>query len=59
MHILGTKRDSRDRRVPVLFTPTIPSPATAIGFAQALRKVTDVEPYDARRTYAHWLEEAG
>ena len=46
--------------VPRIFIPTPPSTETQNGFAQALRKVrTDVQPYDARKTFAGWMEEAG
>ena len=46
--------------VPRIYTPTPPSTETQNGFAQALRKVrTDVQPYDARKTFAGWMEEAG
>ena len=61
VRILGTKRDARRRDVPLVYAPSVPSTETPNGFAQALRKATggDVAPYDARRTYIHWLEEAG
>ena len=64
IHITGTKTEkkttARVRKVPQIFTPTPPSTKTPSGFAQALRKVrTDVVPYDGRRTFAHWMEEAG
>jgi integrase len=56
----GTKTKASKRKVPRLFTPTLPSTETQNGFAQALRKVrTDVRPYDARKTFAHRMEEAG
>jgi integrase len=46
--------------VPRLFVPTLPSTETQNGFSQALRKVrTDVRPYDARKTFAHWMEQTG
>ncbi len=56
----GTKTKASKRKVPRLWTPTPPSTETLNGFAQALRKVrTDVKPYDARKTFAGWMEEAG
>ena len=61
VRILGTKRDARKRDVPLVCAPVVPSTKTSSGFAQALRKVTggDVQPYDGRRTFMHWMEEAG
>ena len=56
----GTKTKASNRKVPRIYTPTPPSTETQNGFAQALRKVrTDVQPYDARKTFAGWMEEAG
>ena len=61
IRILGTKRDARKRDVPLICAPVVPTTKTPSGFAQALRKVTggDVQPYDGRRTFMHWMEEAG
>ncbi len=61
VRILGTKREARKRDVPLICAPVVPSTKTSSGFAQALRKVTggDVQPYDGRRTFMHWMEEAG
>ncbi|MCH8873807.1 hypothetical protein IH824_13725 [candidate division KSB1 bacterium] len=61
VRILGTKRDARKRDVPLVCAPVVPITKTSSGFAQALRKVTggDVQPYDGRRTFMHWMEEAG
>jgi integrase len=58
--IHGTKREGRDRIVPRVTTPVRPLilyPA----FRRHLLEATDgaVTPYDARRSFAHWLEEAG
>ena len=61
VRILGTKREARKRDVPLVFAPARPDTKTGWSFAQALRKLTngDVQPYDARRTFIHWMEEAG
>ncbi|MCZ6918824.1 MAG: hypothetical protein O7I93_18765, partial [Gemmatimonadetes bacterium] len=59
--IMGTKRADRKRKVPRIWTPTRPTPETPGGFAKALVKATGgaVVPYDGRRTFMHWMEEAG
>ena len=60
IHIMGTKTDSRNRKVPRICTPQQPTPQSASGFAKALLKASggSAKPYDARRTFSHWLEEA-
>lgn len=60
VHIKGTKRESRDREVPLvgeLASPFVGYPA----FRRALLKASDgrVRVYDLRRSYANWLEAAG
>jgi integrase len=69
--IAGTKRAARVREIPKLFPcaiyagETIAKPGiTATSFARALniaRVATGIDcaPYDLRRTFAHWLEQAG
>jgi integrase len=58
--IHGTKREGRSR-----VAPRITSPVRALilypAFRRHLLDATDgtVRPYDARRSFAHWLEEAG
>lgn len=60
LHIDGTKRAGRDRDVPLVRAPSAPTihPRT---FTDNLRDRTNrqIQPYDLRRTYAHWLESAG
>ena len=60
IHIMGTKREARDRKVPRIFTPVKPLVRQPTTFSHALTRATDgtVQPYDARRTFSHWLEEA-
>ena len=60
VHIMGTKTDSRNRKVPRIYTPRHPTPQSPSGFAKALLKASGgaVTPYDGRRTFLHWLEEA-
>jgi len=56
--IHGTKRKGRERIVPrftTVFRPTIKYPA----FRKALAAISDLTPYDLRRSYANWLESAG
>jgi hypothetical protein len=55
--IHGTKRDARDRIVPIVATPS----RRGMGwtqFATALEPF-GLQPYDARRGFAHLMEEAG
>lgn len=71
VHIQGTKRKDRNRMIPKLFPcaiydgETIPRPAiTLSSFARALNIVRvatgiEVAPYDLRRTFGNWLEQAG
>jgi integrase len=71
VHIDGTKRASRVRDIPKLFPcalydhETIPKPSiTPTSFARALRIARvatgiDCTPYDLRRTFGNWLEQAG
>ena len=60
IHIMGTKREARDRKVPRICTPTMPLLRQPTTFNHALTKATNgtVQPYDARRTFLHWMEEA-
>lgn len=59
LRIHGTKRESRDRLVPWLLE--IPRPRhQAATLRKALRKhQKGLTPYVGRRTFAHWMEEAG
>lgn len=71
VHINGTKRESRDRDIPKIFPcaiyegATLSRPAiTFTSFARALniaRAASGIEcaPYDLRRTFANWMEQAG
>ena len=61
IHILGTKRTGRDRKVPRLCTPKEPLFEHPTAFSRALKAATNgsVQPYDARRTFMFWMEEAG
>jgi integrase len=69
LHISGTKRKGRVRDVPVVFPErfagasgdkTLTTEYRARKFAEALQKASGgrVQPYDLRRTYANWLEDA-
>ena len=56
LRIHGKKRSGRDRLVP-LITDVEPPTITKWGFTTALRRSGfDVTPYDARRTFAYWME---
>lgn len=57
--IYGTKRAGRVRAVPRVADVAAPR-GSADGFRHALAKVSPtVKPYDLRRTFANWMEEAG
>ncbi len=60
IHITGTKREARDRKVPRICTPSKPKVKHPASFNAALTRATNgtVQPYDGRRTFSHWLEEA-
>jgi hypothetical protein len=71
VHVHGTKREPRDRKIPKLFpTPLWPHPVlkrstiTVKSFGRAFRaaakeaKLT-CSPLDMRRSFANWLEAAG
>jgi len=55
--IHGTKRESRERVIPCIEAPQQPQYLYA-AFRKALSK-HGLQPYDGRRTFARWLEEAG
>ena len=57
VHIAGTKREGRDRNVPRLRPPS-PPVAWEGRFRRLLSEASGgaVQPYDLRRSYAHWME---
>jgi len=57
----GTKREARERAVPDLGRCSAPPALGRQAFEDRLAEVTGgaFTPYDLRRTYANWLEEAG
>lgn len=59
IEILGQKRPARNRVVPLIVQPPA-APMTADGYTVAVKRAQlGVAPYDARRSYARWLEEVG
>jgi hypothetical protein len=57
LEIHGHKRAARERVVPLIVVPPPPVGRPA-GFAEALERLAcGVTPYDARRSYARWLDE--
>ena len=60
VHIEGTKRESRVRDVPLIFPPAVPRIHRRT-FEDKLRERTSraMTPYDLRRTFANWMEQAG
>jgi integrase len=59
--IFGTKREARERSVPDLGRCSEPPALSRQAFEDRLSEQTGgaFQPYDLRRTYANWLEEAG
>lgn len=59
IHITGEKRKGRVRDVPLLMRVAVPAMHERT-FTDKMRERTNrkLQPYDLRRTYAHWLEEA-
>ncbi len=59
VHVKGTKREARDRYVPLL-TDVLPSAMTKQQFERALRKSgLGVRPKDGRDSFALWCDLAG
>jgi len=60
VHIYGTKRQGRDRDIPLVRRPDLP-PITRDRFEKIFHKrfAGVITPYQLRRTYAQWMEEAG
>jgi len=59
LEIFGQKWTARHRVVPLVVVPPA-APGTKAGFAEALERADlAVTPYDARRSYARWLDEIG
>jgi integrase len=59
VHVFGTKREGRDRDVPLCRAPTVPQ-LSRDRFEKLFRaRQLGVTPYDLRRTYAKWMESAG
>lgn len=59
VEIFGQKWTARHRVVPLIIIPPAPIGRMA-GFAEAVERANlGVTPYDARRSYARWLDEVG
>jgi len=59
IHVGGTKRDARDRDVPLVRAPAVPQ-LSRDRFEKLFRaRGLAVTPYDMRRTFAKWMESAG
>jgi hypothetical protein len=60
IRVYGTKREGRQRSIPLVHRPAAPQWATAGTFEKKLRlRTRDFTPYDLRRTYANWMESSG
>ncbi len=58
--IKGTKAKGRDRFVPLIDSEVRKPRRASKAFRTALRRIrSDVSPYSFRRSFAHWMEEAG
>lgn len=58
IHVSGTKREGRERDVPLVLSPVVPRMHRRT-FEDAIRERTAaITPYDLRRTYARWLQDA-
>lgn len=56
----GTKRESRHRSIPFVQAPVVPQWKHRRTFENAFRdRTTAFTPYDLRRSYARWMENAG
>jgi hypothetical protein len=60
LEVFGTKRAARHRRLPLVTALRRPG-MTYGAFRRRLAAVTDgaLVPYDARRAFTHWMEQAG
>lgn len=60
IRVYGEKRGGRDRFVPLVKAPAVPTMHERT-FTDKLRDRTNrkIQPYDLRRTFAHWMESAG
>ena len=56
--IYGTKRKARMRSVPIAGNIVRPTRVPDV-FKRNLRRYTNIQPYDLRRSYATWMEGAG
>ena len=60
LRITGKKRRARDRVVPLIVADVEPPLLGRAGFLSALHRARlSVSAYDARRSFARWMEEAG
>jgi integrase len=59
IHIAGTKRDARDRDVPLVLRPAVPAMHRRTFENKVRERVPGITVYDLRRTYANWMESAG
>lgn len=59
VHIAGTKRSGRVRDVPLVLRPAVPRMHRRTFENKLRERTTEHVAYDLRRTYAHWMEQAG
>ena len=60
LHVHGQKRAGRDRVIPLILAGIDAPAITAAAFQQTLkRRALGVTPYDGRRSFAVWCEQAG
>lgn len=59
IHVEGTKRGGRKRDIPLVRRPVVPWIARRTFEDKVRERTRDIQVYDLRRTYSHWMEEAG
>lgn len=58
IHIEGTKRAGRVRDIPLISRPAVPAMHRRTFEDKVRERMSDVTPYDLRRTFANWMEAA-
>lgn len=58
VHVSGTKREGRDRDVPLVWRPAVPQLHRRTFENKVRERCPDMEARDLRNTYATWMEDA-
>ena len=59
IHVEGTKRGGRKRDIPLVRRPVVTRMARRTFEDRVRERTREIQIYDLRRTYSHWMEEAG